>query len=1252
MLPNPSESDPTELKASSVPPATTSSAEVVLDFGNFSYSHQNSSTNLASSALASKAPSPGSSALMEYDMENRFHAPNEAGLRHLKETSDLVTPNFQKVLIANRGEIAMRIIRSAHELGLETVAIYAYEDRFSMHRYKASEAYQIGKRDQFTPVGAYLAQDEILSIALAHDCQAIHPGYGFLSENSEFAAKVEAAGLKWVGPTPDTIERVGDKIKARAVAIDCGISVVPGTDGPISSFEQARLFVSQHGFPVIIKAAMGGGGRGMRVVHKLEELAENFERARSEALASFGDGTVFIERFVEKPKHIEVQLFGDGTGDVVHFFERDCSVQRRYQKVVEFAPSVSLDPAVRENVLRDAVQLAKFVNYRNAGTAEFLVDKYNRHYFIEINPRIQVEHTVTEVITNTDLVALQFYIASGRSLRDLNISQENIILDGFAIQCRITTEDPERNFQPDIGRIEVYRSPGGPGVRLDGASGFPGSIITPHYDSLLVKLTCFGKTFQIARRRMLSALVEFRVRGVKTNMRFLQKLLTNEKFASGDCWTTFIDDTPDLLVTTTFRNRATKLLAYLGEVIVNGSSVQGQVRPPLPNLTSPIVPLVPDAHNIIIDPSAPPPDGWRQVLLKHGPKKFAQLIRAHKGVLITDTTWRDAHQSLMATRLRTYDIKKIAPTTAHALANAFSLEMWGGATFDVCMRFLHEDPWGRLDELRALVPNVPFQMLLRGANAVGYTSYPDNVVFEFCKKARSHGVDVFRIFDSLNYIENMVLGIKAVREANGVVEAAICYTGDVYNPRPGSIYTLEYYLDLVDQLVALDIDILGIKDMAGLLKPQAARLLVSAIRERHPNLPIHVHTHDTAGTGVASMLAAAEAGADIIDLAIDSMSGVTSQPCMGAVVAALENTPLGTGISLETIRNLNSYWEQVRILYASFDPGVKASDTSVYSHEMPGGQYTNLLFQAQSLGLGMRWNDVKNAYTEANLLCGDIVKVTPSSKVVGDFAQFMVSNNLTSSEVLERASTLSFPTSVVEFFQGYLGQPSAGFPEPLRSQIIRDLPRINGRPGISLKPFDFDALKVSLEEKWGKGVIRDVDLLSAALYPAVFDEYMEFKDKFGGMSHLDTPTFLLPLAIDQEIEVQIEKGKILIIKFVTVGPLNAQTGKRDVYFLVNGETRLTSVNDKAVVPQEKARPKADPKDENALGSPMAGEIIAVKCKQGDEVVSGQPICILSAMKMETVVSAHQAGVIESLSVGIKDSVSAGDLLAIITPKEE
>ncbi|KAJ2910301.1 pyruvate carboxylase, partial [Coemansia aciculifera] len=1125
-----------------------------MNFDYLKYSFKSLSRPASHENLASLASSNAA------DVERRFHMPNEEGLLHLKNTSPVVSKKFHKVLIANRGEIAMRIMRTAHELGLKTVAIYAYEDRLSMHRYKADESYQIAPEGKHTPVGAYLAQDDIVDIALRRNCDAVHPGYGFLSENADFARKIEAAGLKWVGPRPETIDALGDKVKARAVANECGVPVVPGTDGPIDKLSDARAFCDSHGFPVIIKAAMGGGGRGMRVVRNADELDSAFERARSEALSAFGDGTVFIERFLDRPKHIEVQLLGDGKDNIIHLFERDCSVQRRHQKVVEIAPAPTLDVALRDAILADAVKIARHVNYRNAGTAEFLVDERG-HYFIEINPRIQVEHTVTEEVTGLDLISLQLHIAAGWSLPDLHISQERIKLRGFAIQCRVTTEDPSQGFQPDIGKIEVYRSPGGNGVRLDGGSGFTGSIITPHYDSLLVKLTCSGATFEKARRRTLASLVEFRISGVKTNMWFLQRLLSDETFIKGDCWTTFIDDTPQLFAMTKFRNRAAKLLTYLGDLVVNGCRIQGQVTAPLHDLQEPAIPVLLSPQGQVVDVTTKPPSGWRDILLSSGPAAFAQAVRQHKGVLIMDTTWRDAHQSLLATRLRTHDMERIAPTTAHALSNAFALEMWGGATFDVAMRFLHEDPWDRLDRLRRLVPNVPFQMLLRGANAVGYTSYPDNVVYEFCKQARSHGVDVFRVFDSLNYVENLKLGIDAVRQANGVIEATVCYTGDVSNPAKHPKYTLEYYLDLVDELVALDIHILGIKDMAGLLKPRAARMLVGAIRARHPTLPIHVHTHDTAGAGVAAMMACAEAGADIIDLAIDSMSGVTSQPCMGAFVSALEGTEYDTGISAEAIQSLNAYWEQTRLLYACFDPGVKASDTSVYQHEMPGGQYTNLLFQAQSLGLGSRWKDVKSAYAEANRICGDLVKVTPSSKVVGDFAQFMVSNHLTADEVMARAATLSFPKSVVEFFQGYLGQPVGGFPESLRAAIIRDAPRIDSRPGATMAPFDFAQLRRDLEDKWGPGSIREVDLLSAALYPAVFNDFQSQRQQFGNVSLIPTPLFLSPLVVNQEIQVQLEVGKTLIIRYIALGPLHLETAKREVYFEINGEPRIVTITD-------------------------------------------------------------------------------------------
>ncbi|KAF9182231.1 pyruvate carboxylase [Haplosporangium sp. Z 11] len=1152
---------------------------------------------------------------------------------------------LKKVMVANRGEIAIRVFRSAHELSMKTVALFSYEDRLSMHRYKADEAYQIGDPSKFTPVAAYLAQDEIIRIAKLHEVSMIHPGYGFLSENAEFAKKCADNGIAFVGPDAHVIESLGDKTKARDIAIAAGVPVVPGTPGPITSIKDAEAFVKKYGFPVIIKAAMGGGGRGMRVVRSQADFAEGFERATSEAKQAFGDGTVFIERFLDKPRHIEVQILADSAGNVVHLFERDCSVQRRHQKVVEIAPAKSLNPSVRDAILNDAIKLAKHVKYKNAGTAEFLVDQQDRHYFIEINPRIQVEHTITEEITGIDIVAAQIQIAAGILLPELGLTQDRIQIRGFAIQCRVTTEDPAQNFQPDTGKIEVYRSAGGNGVRLDGSQAYVGAVITPHYDSLLVKVTCSAATYELARRKVVRALVEFRIRGVKTNIPFVQRLITHETFIQGKCWTTFIDDTPELFNLVKQLNRAQKLLAYLGDVAVNGPSIAGLIGEPLlkKELLIPELPSKKDSTQIV-DVAIPPTHGWRKIFLEKGPKAFAKAVRAYPGVLVMDTTWRDAHQSLLATRVRTIDLLNIAPTTAHAFSNAYSLEMWGGATFDVAMRFLHEDPWDRLVQLRKLVPNIPFQMLFRGANAVGYTSYPDNVIFDFCAKAVKSGMDIFRIFDSLNYIENMRLGIQAVKAAGGIVEAAVCYTGDVSDPTRKK-HNLDYYLNFVQQLVNEGIHVLAIKDMAGLLKPNAATILVGAIRKKFPNLPIHMHTHDTAGTGVASMLAAAAAGADIVDLAIDVMSGITSQPSMGAVVAALEHTAMGTGIRQEDVVAINSYWEQARLLYSGFEANVRAADSGVYQHEMPGGQYTNLMFQAQQLGLGTQWNEIKKAYIDANMLCGDIVKVTPSSKVVGDLAQFMVSNSLSREEVLEKAASLNFPTSVVEFFQGYLGQPYGGFPEPLRSNIIRGLPRITGRPGADMGKFDLEGLKVELTKKYGKS-IRDVDVSSAAIYPKVFEEYRQKVEMYGDLSVLPTRYFLSKLEVGEEVNVVIEKGKTLIIKLLTVGPINA-SGKRDVFFELNGEGRNVGVQDKNAAVEHTARERADPSNAGDIGAPMSGVVVEIRVKQGTIVKEGDPICILSAMKMETVVSAPVAGKVEYVPIKESDSLSGGDLVARI-----
>ncbi|KAI7900914.1 pyruvate carboxylase [Cokeromyces recurvatus] len=1161
-----------------------------------------------------------------------------------------VMGNLRKLMVVNRGEIALRVFRTAHELSMRSVAIFSHEDRLSMHRYKADESYQIGEIGQFTPVGAYLAQDEIVRIAKERGVSMIHPGYGFLSENAEFARKVEAAGITFIGPTPNVIESLGDKTKARDIAMQCQVPVVPGTPGPVSEFKQAREFIKEHGFPIIIKAAMGGGGRGMRVVRDEASLEDAFQRAKSEALSAFGDGTVFIERFLDKPRHIEVQLLADRAGNVVHLFERDCSVQRRHQKVVEIAPAKNLDSKVREAILNDAIKIARAVKYKNAGTAEFLVDNQNRHYFIEINPRIQVEHTITEEITGIDIVAAQIQIAAGALLPQLGLTQQRIRQRGFAIQCRVTTEDPEKGFQPDTGKIEVYRSSGGNGVRLDGGAGYAGAIITPFYDSLLVKVTCSGSTYEVARRKIVRALVEFRIRGVKTNIPFLQRLLTHDTFMNGNCWTTFIDDTPDLFRLVQFQNRAQRMLGYLGDVVVNGSQIKGQVGEPSfkTEIQVPVLYERGSADNKVLDVSVLPTEGWRKILVEQGPEAFAKAVRAYPGVLVTDTTWRDAHQSLLATRVRTIDLLRIAPTTAHAFANAFSLECWGGATFDVAMRFLHEDPWDRLAALRKLVPNIPFQMLLRGANAVGYTSYPDNVVYEFCDKAVKCGMDIFRIFDSLNYVENMKLGIDAVKKAGGVVEATICYTGDVSDPNKRK-YNLKYYLDLAQQLVNEGIHILGIKDMAGLLKPKAATLLVSVLRKRFPELPIHVHTHDTAGTGVASMMAAAEAGADIVDVAVDAMSGMTSQPAMGAIVAGFEQTNLGTGIRMENVHAINSYWEQARLLYSCFEANVRSTDSGVYDHEMPGGQYTNLMFQAQQLGLGTQWNAIKRAYTEANKLCGDVVKVTPSSKVVGDLAQFMVSNSLSGKDVEERASTLSFPTSVVEFFQGYLGQPVGGFPEPLRSHIIRDLPRIDGRPGATLPPLDMAKLKQELTEKYGSS-IRDYDVISAALYPKVFAEYRDMVNQYGDLSVLPTRYFLCKPEINEEFHVEIEEGKTLIIKLLAVGPLN-NNGKRDVYFELNGEARVVGIVDRNSAVEVVSREKANASNPGDIGAPMSGVVVEVRAKEGAHVKAGDPIAVLSAMKMETVVTSPVAGKVERVAVQEGDSLSSGDLVAKIVKED-
>ncbi|KAL6118700.1 pc [Pungitius sinensis] len=1138
---------------------------------------------------------------------------------------------IKKVMVANRGEIAIRVFRACTELGIRTVAVYSEQDTGQMHRQKADEAYLIGKG--LPPVAAYLDIPNIIQVAKDNNVDAIHPGYGFLSERSDFAQACSDAGVRFIGPSPETVRKMGDKVEARSLAISAGVPVVPGTDAPITCLQDAQVFSKTYGFPIIFKAAYGGGGRGMRVVREYEELEENYQRAYSEALAAFGNGALFVEKFIEKPRHIEVQILGDKYGNVIHLYERDCSIQRRHQKVVEIAPAFQLDPHLRNRLHADAVNLAKQVGYENAGTVEFLVDRQNKHYFIEVNSRLQVEHTVTEEITDVDLVHAQLHVCEGRSLPELGLKQDKIRVNGCAIQCRVTTEDPSRGFQPDTGRIEVFRSGEGMGIRLDSASAYQGAVISPHYDSLLVKVIASGKDLNTAASKMSRALAEFRVRGVKTNIPFLQNVFNNHQFLHSTVDTQFIDENQELFNLKPTQNRAQKLLHYLGHVMVNG----------------PTTPIPVKAKPSSIDPVIPPgtmgdpPVGFRDVLLRDGPEGFSKAVRAHKGLLLMDTTFRDAHQSLLATRVRTHDLKKISPFVSHNFNNLFSLENWGGATFDVAMRFLSECPWKRLQELRALIPNVPFQMLLRGANAVGYTNYPDNAVFKFCEVAKENGMDIFRVFDSLNYLPNMLLGMEAAGAAGGVVEAAISYTGDVSDPMRQK-YSLDYYMNLADELVKAGTHILCIKDMAGLLKPQASKLLIGSLRDRFPDVPIHVHTHDTAGAGVAAMLACAEAGADVVDVAVDSMAGMTSQPSMGAMVACTKGTELDTGIILEKVFDYSEYWEVARGLYAPFDctATMKSGNADVYENEIPGGQYTNLHFQAHSMGLGNKFKEVKKAYVEANKLLGDLIKVTPSSKIVGDLAQFMVQNNLTRAEVEERADELSFPLSVVEFLQGYIGIPHGGFPEPFRSKVLKSLTRIEGRPGASLPPMDFKALEEGLRSAHGDDITPE-DVMSAAMYPKVFQEFREFTANFGPVDCLGTRLFLDGPKIAEEFEVELERGKTLHIKALALGDLN-KAGQREVFFELNGQLRSVLVKDTVAMKEMKFHPKAQKSIKGQVGAPMPGKVLEVKVEVGAKVEKGQPLCVLSAMKMEMVVNSPLAGTIKAIHVTADSSLEGDDLI--------
>ncbi|WP_342580661.1 pyruvate carboxylase [Ureibacillus sp. FSL W7-1570] len=1135
---------------------------------------------------------------------------------------------IEKVLVANRGEIAIRIFRACTELKIKTVAIYSHEDSGAIHRFKADESYLVGNGKK--PIDAYLDIEGILKIAKEANVDAIHPGYGFLSENVEFARRCEEEGIIFIGPKSKHLSIFGDKVKAREQAIAAGIPVIPGTDRPVKSLEEVEQFADTYGYPIMIKAALGGGGRGMRLVEKASDLKEAFERAKSEAKAAFGSDEVYVEKAIVKPKHIEVQILGDEAGNIVHLYERDCSIQRRHQKVVEIAPSISISEELRRRICEAAVKLMKNVQYVNAGTVEFLVTGDN-FYFIEVNPRIQVEHTITEMITGVDIVQAQIKIAEGHGLHSKAIripEQEKIPLFGYAIQSRITTEDPKNHFMPDTGKIMVYRSSGGFGVRLDAGNGFQGAVVTPHYDSLLVKLSTWGRTFEEAAQKMDRNLREFRIRGVKTNIPFLENVVNHEKFLSGQFDTSFIDTTPELFEFKERKDRATKLLNYIGNVTLNG--FPGIEKRPKPIFVQPHIPTVPEKKVT----------GTKQILDEQGVAGLIQWIKAQDDVLLTDTTFRDAHQSLLATRVRSKDMFEIADATSQLMNDFFSLEMWGGATFDVAYRFLKEDPWDRLETLRKKIPNILFQMLFRGSNAVGYSNYPDNVIREFIKLSAQSGIDVFRIFDSLNWVKAMEVAIDEVRLNGKVAEAAICYTGDILDDGRAK-YTVQYYKEMAKQLEQAGAHILAIKDMAGLLKPNAAYRLISELKET-TDLPIHLHTHDTSGNGIFVYAKAIEAGVDIIDTALGSMAGLTSQPSANSLYYALSGEKRQVRADIESLEKLSYYWADVRKYYVDFESGMNAPHSEVYVHEMPGGQYSNLQQQAKAVGLGDRWEQVKKMYSRVNLMFGDIVKVTPSSKVVGDMALFMVQNDLDEENIFERGKTLDFPDSVIEFFQGYLGQPYGGFPKKLQKLILKDRKPITVRPGELLEPVDFSKLAVELEEKVGFKP-TEKDLISYALYPKVFEEYAKVRAQYGDISVLDTPTFLYGLRLGEEIEVEIEKGKTLIIKLVSIGEPQ-HDGTRVIYFEINGQPREIVVQDMTVEATGNKAVKADPSNPNQIGATMPGTILKVVVSKGSPIKRGDHLLITEAMKMETTVQAPKDGVVKEIYVKEGDSISTGDLL--------
>jgi pyruvate carboxylase len=1169
---------------------------------------------------------------------------------------------MKKLLAANRGEIAIRIFRAATELGLRTVALYAQEDRLGMHRFKADEAYPVGQG--LGPVAAYLDIPGIVGLAREHGVALIHPGYGFLSENADFARACLEAGLTFVGPRPELLDLMGDKTAARALAQRLKIPVLPGTEEAISDRDEALKAAKAIGFPLIIKAAFGGGGRGMRVVTKAANLAHLLDEAQGEAGRAFGNPAVFLEKYIPRAKHLEVQVLGDQHGQVIHLHERDCSVQRRHQKVVEVAPSYGLPPGIVAELCGAAVRLAREIRYDNAGTVEFLYDlDCQEWFFIEMNPRIQVEHTVTEVITGLDLVRAQILIAQGHALHSPEVGlprQQDIPRNGYAIQCRITTEDPENKFIPDYGRLIAYRSPGGFGVRLDGGMGYAGAVITPFYDSLLVKCITSGQTYDIALGRARRTLAEFRIRGVKTNIPFLENVIAHPQFRSGAATTTLIETTPELFAFKPRRDRATKLLNFLGHVIVNGNPHAKGYRPDQAFLPAPVP---------VGDHRTPPPAGTRQQLLALGPKKFAGWTLARRELLITDTTWRDAHQSLLATRVRSHDMLACADALARRVPRLFSLEMWGGATFDTAMRFLNEDPWERLRQLRARVPNICFQMLFRGANAVGYTNYPDQVVAGFVKHAAAAGMDIFRVFDSLNYLPNLRVAMEAVNATHAVCEAAICYTGDILDETRDK-FSLKYYVRLAKELEKMGAHFLAIKDMAGLCRPHAVGKLVKALKEE-TGLPVHFHTHDTSGTAAASVLRAADAGVDVVDLALAAMSGSTSQPNLNSVVAALQHTPRDPGLDLPALNEFSDYWEVVRGYYAPFDTAPRSGSAEVYLHEMPGGQYTNLREQAASLGVAHRWPEIARAYAEVNQLFGDIVKVTPSSKVVGDMALFLFSRGIKAADVVNlEPGSMPFPESVIDMMAGGLGWPEGGWPEAVslvilgakrhaeaRARYQASLKKVGrvAAPAVALREgrvpnaLSFDLEKIRLELSGNlRRAASDDDLYSYLMYPTVFTDFARHLQAYSDVSVLPTPAFFYGLRPGEEISVAIEEGKTLIVRLVSVGPPD-KDGRRALSYELNGIAREASIPDQKVAPKARARPKADLADPTQVAAPIPGLIAALAVSVGTKVAKGDKLLMMEAMKMQNTVYAPSDGVVAELPVALGDTVESKDLLVRIRP---